>query len=93
MSGTTVLGRWPDYITLAHKLGARHFDVGSVAWRAMGPTTAWTANRHFPNSVHAAGDTIVLSVDPRLVRGGTLLKELQHLGRLGARIPRMPVWT
>ena len=93
MSGTTVLGKWPGYITLAHRLGARHFDVGSVAWRAMGPRTAWIANAHFLDSVHRAGDTFVFSIDPTLVRTGTLLKELQYLRQKNLRIRRIAVGT
>ena len=93
MSGTTVLGRWPGYFTLAHRLGARHFDLGSATWRALGPQAAWTANVHFLDSVRLAGDTFVFSDDPALVRTGTLLKELQHLRGHQVPIRPVPVWT
>ena len=59
----------------------------------MGARTAWVANAHFLDSVHRAGDTFVLSVNPASVRGGTLLKELQYLSRKNVAIPRLPVWT
>ena len=93
MSSITVLGKWPDYINLAHKLGARHFDVGSDAFKAMGAQVAWQANAHFLDSMRHAGDTFVLSVDPRSVRTGTLLRELQHLSANQVQIPQITVWT
>jgi hypothetical protein len=86
LSGTTVLGRFPDYITLAHKLGSRHFDVGSAAFHTMGPSAAWTANVHFLDLVRNAGDTFVFSIDPGLVRNGTLLHEIQHLRAHGVPV-------
>ena len=93
MSGTTVLGKFPDYITLAHRLGARYFDVGDEAYHAMGPGTAWTANVYFLDSVRDAGDTFVFSIDPDLVRNGTLLHEIQHLRAHGVPFRPVTVWT
>lgn len=94
MSSTTVLGHFPGYIRLSDKLGARRFDVGPATWAAMGPNTAWVANRHFLNAVIGAGDCFVLSVNPRLIRPGTwLFRQLVHLRARRARIPRVPAWT
>lgn len=88
-----MLGSFPGYIALAHKIGARHFDVGPKAWVALG-TSAWLANRHFLDEMVGAGDTFVLSVDPRLVRPGTnLFRELLHLHSIGNPIPSLPVWS
>lgn len=94
MSSTTVLGQFPGYIALSDKLGARRFDVGPTAWAAMGPNTAWAANRHFLDAMSAAGDSFVLSVNPRLIRPGTwLFRELLHLRTRRVRIPVAPAWT
>ena len=94
MSSTTVLGHFPGYITLSDKLGARRFDVGPAAWATMGPATAWAANRHFLDAMIGAGDSFVLSVNPRLVRPGTwLFRELVHLRTRHVRIPSASAWT
>lgn len=94
LSSTTVLGRFPGYIALSDKLGARRFDVGPAAWSAMGPNTAWAANRYFLDAMIYAGDSFVLSVNPRLVRPGRwLFRELLHLRTSRVRIPVAPAWT
>lgn len=94
VSSTTVLGHFPGYITLSDKLGARRFDVGPSAWAGMGTAMAWMANRHFLNAMIHAGDSFVLSVNPRLVRPGTwLFRELVHLRCRRVRIPDDPAWT
>ncbi len=60
----------------------------------MGPDTAWAANRYFLNAMIGAGDSFVLSVNPRLVRPGTwLFRELVHLRTCHVRIPSAPAWT
>ena len=94
MSSATVLGHFPGYITLSDRIGARRFDLGPVAWAAMRPATAWTANRHFLDAMIQAGDVFVLSVNPRLVRPGTwLFRELVHLRSRRRPIPRLVAWT
>lgn len=96
LSGTTVLGRFPGYIALAHRIGARHFDAGPAAWSAMvNSGVDWTTNQHFLDSMIRAGDTFVFSVDPTAIRRGSLLKELQHLRARGVPIPssRSMAWA
>lgn len=86
--GQSVLGHFPGYIALARRIGARHFDVGSVAWRALvNGGVDWTANQHFLDSMIHAGDAFVFSINPTAIRRGSLLRELRHLRAKGVPIP------
>ena len=94
MSSTTVLGAFPGYIALSDKIGARRFELAPSVWGALSATAQWDANRHFLDSMVAAGDTFVLSINPRLARPGTwLFRELRHLRARRIPGPATPVWT
>jgi RHS repeat-associated protein len=86
--GTTVLGKFPDYMNLAEKLGARRFNIPTNIWDKMTLSEQWAANVKFLDRVIARGDKIVLSnrvTDINKVTGA-FRKELDYLVGKGYRL-------
>jgi RHS repeat-associated protein len=86
--GTTVLGKYPDYINLAGELGAKRFNIPANIWNKMTPAEQWAANVKFLDRMIARGDKIVLSnrvTDINKV-SGAFRKELDYLTGKGYRL-------
>ncbi len=86
--GTTVLGKYPDYINLADDLGAKRFNVPTEVWNRMSKEEQWAANKKFLDRMIARGDDIVLSnpvfdIDDVT---GALRRELDYLIEQGFRL-------
>lgn len=60
-TGTTVLGKYPDYVNLASELNARRFNIPTDIWNKMTSAEQWTANVKFLDRTIARGDKIILS--------------------------------
>ena len=86
--GTTVLGKYPDYINLASELGAKRFNIPTNIWNKMTAAEQWGANVKFLDRMIARGDKIVLSnrvTDINKVTGA-FRKELDYLMGKGYKL-------
>jgi hypothetical protein len=45
--GRTVLGKFPEYMNLSEKIGARRFSIPTSVWNKMSPAQQWAANQRF----------------------------------------------
>lgn len=59
--GTTVLGKFPQYINLADEIGANRFQVPTNVWNKMTPSEQWIANQKFLDRAILRGDDFILS--------------------------------
>jgi RHS repeat-associated protein len=86
--GITVLGKFPDYLTLADELGAKRFNIPTSVWNRMSTAEQWTANRTFLDRAIARGDEIVLSNPVRNINevSGAFRQELDYLITHGFRL-------
>ncbi|MEO4004179.1 hypothetical protein [Flavobacterium sp. CAU 1735] len=87
-TGTSVLGKYPDYINLASELGAKRFNVPASIWNKMTPVQQWAANQKFLDRMIMRGDKIILSnpvLDVNKVSGAFRL-ELDYLIGKGYRL-------
>lgn len=77
----TVLGHFPNYLTLSDETLARHFEVKSTARRHWGHRRArWAEHKHFLNRAIERGDRIVLATPPaHAVPGSFYFMELACL--------------
>lgn len=84
----SVLGKNPDYIKLANKLGAKHFSVPTDAWNKMSKIEQWTANKKFLDRMAKRGDDIFLSNPVKNINGvtGAFRKELDYLIEKGFKL-------
>lgn len=86
--GTSVLGKYPDYINLASKLGAKRFNIPTSIWNKMTPAQQWGANQKFLDRMIMRGDKIILSnpvLDVNKV-SGAFRQELDYLIGKGYRL-------
>ena len=88
--GTTVLGKYPQYIELAGKLNARRFNIPSNVWNKMTPAEQWAANVKFLDRTIARGDKILLSNPVKNINNvsGYFRKELDYLIGKGYRLSK-----
>lgn len=78
--GTSVIGRYPDYLRLAEELGARRFNVPIEVWNRMTPAQQWIANQKYLDRAIARGDIFRLANPLSEVRAGSAtIKEIQYL--------------
>ncbi len=87
-TGQTVLGKYPDYIMLANRLGARRFSIPPQIWNQMSRAEQWAANRRFLDRLIARGDEVVLSNPVHNIGEvtGWFAQELQYLVQHGYRL-------
>jgi len=80
-----VLGKFPDYITLADELGANRFSIPAKEWNAMTPVQQWAANRAFLDAAISRGDDIILSNPVSSISDATgyFKMELEYLAGKG----------
>jgi len=86
--GTTVLGKYPDYINLAEELGAKRFNIPTNVWNKMTPAQQWGANQKFLDRMIMRGDKVILSnpvLDINKV-SGAFRQELDYLIGKGYRL-------
>lgn len=88
--GTTVLGKFPDYIKRADELGARRFSVPTDIWNKMSKAEQWRANQKFLDRLIARGDDIVLSNPVKNISetSGAFRKELDYLVEMGFKLSK-----
>jgi hypothetical protein len=90
MTGETVLGRYPEYVKLSEKLGARRFEVPMEYWNRMTRAEQWAANQKFLDRTILRGDTIRLASPPSAAKPGTWFhRELQYLYERGYKLDGM----
>ena len=87
-TGTTVLGKYPNYINLASKLNARRFNIPTKIWNKMSPSEQWAANVKFLDRTIARGDKILLSNPVKNINkvSGYLRMELDYLMSKGYKL-------
>jgi hypothetical protein len=85
-TGTTVIGRHPDYVELSERLGARRFDVPKSVWDSWTPEQQWAANRRFLDRTITRGDEIVLATPVRQAGRSFYRRELGYLFSKGYRM-------
>lgn len=84
VSGSTVLGHYPEYAKMADTLGHRRFDIPTAAWDKMTEAQRWTANQKFLDRTISRGDDILLSTPLDKVRPGSYFeRELQYMSGKG----------
>lgn len=79
--GTTVLGKFPDYIKLANEVGAKRFNIPTSVWNSMSKAEQWAANQKFLDRAIARGDDILLSNPVQNINDvtGAFRQELDYL--------------
>ena len=79
------MGKYPEYLDMATKLGAKRFNIPSEIWSAMSETEQWAANIKFLDRAIARGDKIILSnpVSDLSKVTGSFRKELDYLMEKG----------
>lgn len=88
MTGQTVLGHYPDYVTLSDKLGARRFEIPTTIWEKMAADEVrWGANQRFLDRTIARGDDIILATPISKVNPGSFYeRELNYLFNKGYQL-------
>lgn len=83
-----VLGKDPNYLKVAEKLGARKFRVPDEIWEKMSSAERWAANKKFLDRAILRGDDIILSDAVKNVKEitGFFRKELDYLIGQGYRL-------
>ncbi len=84
----TVLGKYPDYMNFATKLGAKRFNIPIKIWDAMSEPEQWAANVKFLDRAINQGNAIILSnkvTDISKVTGA-FRKELDYLISKGYKL-------
>jgi hypothetical protein len=85
-SGTTVLGRYPEYLQRARELGANALNVPSHLFNKLG-SQAWEFNRMFLDRAISRGDMIIFSSNAWRAPSGTFMfREVQYLQSRGYSI-------
>lgn len=85
--GVSVIGRFPEYLEVAERLGARRFDVPSEIWSKMTSEERWAANAKFLDGAIARGDEFVLASPlSAATEGTTFLREVRYLLARGYRL-------
>lgn len=84
-SGITVLGRYPEYLSLANELNAKKFNIPINIWDKMSEAERWAANKKFLDRVIARGDKIKLAT-PQVKKGSYYERELDYLFNQGYKI-------
>jgi len=79
--GSSVLGKYPDYIKLSSELGAKRFSIPTNIWNKMSKAQQWGANRKFLDRMILRGDNIVLSNPVKNINevSGAFRQELDYL--------------
>ena len=87
-AGKTVLGKFPDYLSLADDLGANRFSIPSEVWAKMSQAEQWTANTKFLDRLISRGDDIILSNHVSDINAvtGTFGQELDYLIQKGFQL-------
>lgn len=87
-TGTSVLGKYPDYINLASEIGAKRFSIPTNIWNRMSASEQWAANQKFLDRIIARGDKIILSNPVKDVNkvSGAFRQELDYLIDKGYRL-------
>jgi hypothetical protein len=82
-----VIGRYPEYLKLAEKLGSRRFSVPKETWERMTPDERWAANQRFLDRAIARQDEFVLAtpVTPAIPLRSSYRRELEYLLSKGYR--------
>jgi hypothetical protein len=79
-----VLGRYPAYVELAERLGARSFNVAIGIWEGLTATERWDLNRAFIESAIADGCSFLLASPIEDAEPGTFYRrELDYLAARG----------
>lgn len=89
-TGMTVLGKYPEYLSLAQKLGANRFTIPIHIWNSMTTSQQWTANLRFLDRAIARGDKIILSTRVTNINSitGWFRKELDYLISKGYKLSK-----
>ncbi len=87
-AGITVLGKFPEYLQLAEKLGANKFSIPMKIWNKMTPVQQWAANTKFLDRAIQRGDKILLAQRVTNLKNvtGFLRKELNYLMERGYKL-------
>ncbi len=90
-SGTTVLGKFPNYINLANQLGANRFSIPKNIFNKMSPTQQWNANTKFLDRAILRNDDIFLSDSPLDLNkfNGAFKKEIEYMIEKGFKVNSM----
>jgi len=83
----TVLGSYPNYITLANDFNATRFSIPTNIWNSMDDVERWAANQKFLDDIISRGDDIILATPANQADVGTYFwKELQYLYSKGYKV-------
>ncbi len=77
---TTVLGKYPQYIEEANKIGGNRFDIPTEFWDKMNDAEKWTANKKFLDRAIDRGDEFKLATPFNAENAnGFFKKEIEYL--------------
>jgi hypothetical protein len=87
-SGTTVLGKFPEYVEMSEELMARRFQIPPEIWQKMTEQERWMANQKFLDRTIGKGDEILLSSPIKNISEatGSFRKELEYLTEHGYKL-------
>ena len=91
--GTSVLGHYPEYVTLAKSLGAKRFNIPTNIWEGMRTAEKWGANQKFLDRMILRGDNIRLATPLSQVKPGSFYQqELNYLFGKGYKVSSNGLW-
>ena len=90
--GKLALGRYPNYIKLANKVGANSFNLSNEEYTSMSSAERWAANKSVIDAAVKNGDHIIFSNFPsEATAESTFLKEIMYLKEIGVNIEDIPI--
>lgn len=87
--GKAVLGHYPEYVSLADKVGGKRFTIPEGIWNQMTASEQWSANQKFLDRAIKAGREFLLATQYSKARPGSFYeKELQYLLEKGYQLDK-----
>lgn len=83
-TGETVLGHYPEYVTLSDNLGARRYQIPDSVWSAMSEEQRWAANTKFLDRTVTRRDSVLLATPAQSARPGSYYaREIEYMKQKG----------
>ena len=83
-TGETVLGHYPEYVTMSDDIGARRYQIPDSVWNAMSEDQRWAANTTFLDRTIDRGDTVILATPAQSARPGSYYaREIEYMRQKG----------
>jgi hypothetical protein len=83
-TGETVLGHYPEYVTMSDDIGARRYQIPDSVWNSMSEDQRWVANTTFLDRTINRGDAVILATPAQSARPGSYYaREIDYMRQRG----------